>query len=102
MESGKKSKAQRFLRDVQDQAFFKERKRIELANAEKTARLKALRLAKAANDAETREQESNTTPDDPANGNACTGDDNGIVSAETGTDGTGTTMHARSERKDGK
>jgi hypothetical protein len=51
VDSGRKSEAQRHLRDVQDKAFFKERKRIEAINTEKTTRLKTLRLAKEAKEA---------------------------------------------------
>lgn len=52
MDDGRKSEARRFLRELEGKAFFKERRRIEVVNAEKTARLKALRLAKEAEDAQ--------------------------------------------------
>ncbi len=55
MDAGRKSEAQRFLRELQEKAFFKERRKIEVRNAEKTARLKALRLAKEAQDAQVAE-----------------------------------------------
>ncbi|TAK98057.1 MAG: hypothetical protein EPO08_20095 [Rhodospirillaceae bacterium] len=56
MDARRKSEAKLAQSQLQDKAFFKERKRIEAVNAEKTARLKALRLAKEAVDREAKEK----------------------------------------------
>ena len=52
LDARRKAEAKLAQSQLQDKAFFKERKRIEAVNAEKTARLKALRLAKEALDRE--------------------------------------------------
>jgi hypothetical protein len=56
MDARRKADAKLAQSQLQDKAFFKERKRVEALNAEKTARLKALRLAKEAVDREAKEK----------------------------------------------